>query len=113
MLVFEGLERVAADEAQAGDIVLINGIEEVGIGVTLADPEHPEALPLLKVDEPTLTMNFQVNTSPLAGREGKYVTSRQLRERLQRELMSNVALRVEDTGRRRHLPRARAAASCI
>ena len=86
-----------AEEAQAGDIVLVNGIEEVGVGVTLADPEHPEALPLLKVDEPTLVMNFQVNTSPFAGREGKFVTSRQLRERLQREVMSNVALRVEDT----------------
>ncbi|MGE5522071.1 MAG: translational GTPase TypA [Rhodospirillaceae bacterium] len=97
VLVFKGLERVLADEAQAGDIVLINGIEEVGIGVTIADPAHPEALPLLKVDEPTLTMNFQVNTSPLAGREGKFVTSRQLRERLTRETMSNVALRVEDT----------------
>ncbi|HWI14785.1 MAG TPA: GTP-binding protein, partial [Burkholderiales bacterium] len=82
VLVFKGLERVLADEAQAGDIVLVNGIEEVGIGVTLADPVNPEALPLLKVDEPTLTMNFQVNTSPLAGREGKFVTSRQLRERL-------------------------------
>ncbi|MBI4206305.1 MAG: translational GTPase TypA, partial [Betaproteobacteria bacterium] len=79
------------------DIVLVNGIEELGIGITLADPEHPEALPLLTVDEPTLTMNFQVNTSPLAGREGKFVTSRNLRERLQREVMSNVALRVEDT----------------
>ncbi|MGZ5125137.1 MAG: GTP-binding protein, partial [Burkholderiales bacterium] len=98
VLTFEGLERVVTDEAQAGDIVLINGIDEVGIGVTIADPEHPEALPLLKVDEPTLTMNFQVNTSPLAGREGKYVTSRQLRERLQREVMSNVALKVSDTG---------------
>ena len=97
ILVFKGLERVVADEAQAGDIVLVNGIEDVGIGVTIADPEHPEALPMLKVDEPTLTMNFQVNTSPLAGREGKYVTSRQLRERLQREVMSNVALRVADT----------------
>jgi GTP-binding protein len=97
VLVFKGLERVLAEEAQAGDIVLVNGIEEVGIGVTLADPEHPEALPLLKVDEPTLTMNFQVNTSPFAGREGKFVTSRQLRERLIRETMSNVALRVEDT----------------
>ena len=97
VLVFKGLERVVAEEAQAGDIVLVNGIEEVGIGVTLADPEHPEALPLLKVDEPTLTMNFQVNTSPFAGREGKFVTSRQLRERLVRETMSNVALRVEDT----------------
>ena len=95
--VFKGLERVVVDEAEAGDIVLINGIEEIGIGVTITDPEHPEALPLLKVDEPTLTMNFQVNTSPLAGREGKYVTSRQLRERLQRELMSNVALKVVET----------------
>ena len=97
VLVFKGLERVLAEEAQAGDIVLVNGIEEVGVGVTLADPERPEALPLLKVDEPTLVMNFQVNTSPFAGREGKFVTSRQLRERLQREVMSNVALRVEDT----------------
>jgi len=97
VLTFKGLERIVTEEAQAGDIVLVNGIDEVGIGVTLADPEHPEALPLLKVDEPTLTMNFQVNTSPLAGREGKYVTSRQLRERLQREIMSNVALKVTDT----------------
>jgi GTP-binding protein len=97
VLSFEGLERVIVDEALAGDIVLVNGVEGLGIGVTIADPEHPEALPLLKVDEPTLTMNFQVNTSPLAGREGKFVTSRQIRERLQRELMSNVALRVVDT----------------
>jgi GTP-binding protein len=95
--VFKGLERVLTDVASAGDIVLINGIEEVGIGVTICDPEQPEALPLLTVDEPTLTMNFQVNTSPFAGKEGKFVTSRQLRERLARELMSNVALRVEDT----------------
>jgi GTP-binding protein len=97
VLTFKGLERVVVEEAQAGDIVLINGIEQVGIGVTITTPEHPDALPLLKVDEPTLTMNFQVNTSPLAGREGKFVTSRQLRERLQRELMGNVALRVADT----------------
>ncbi len=97
VLVHEGLERVVTDEALAGDIVAINGIEEIGIGVTIADPEHPEALPLLQVDEPTLTMNFQVNTSPLAGREGRFVTSRQLRERLQREVMSNVALRVVET----------------
>ncbi|MDB5809450.1 MAG: typA [Betaproteobacteria bacterium] len=96
--VFKGLERVVVEQAEAGDIVLINGIDEIGIGVTVTDPEHPEALQLLKVDEPTLTMNFQVNTSPLAGREGKYVTSRQLRERLQRELMSNVALKVVETG---------------
>ncbi|MBY0266154.1 MAG: translational GTPase TypA [Burkholderiales bacterium] len=97
VLGFRGLERTQVQEAQAGDIVLINGIEEVGIGVTITDTEHPEALPMLEVDEPTLTMNFQVNTSPLAGREGKFVTSRQIRERLQRELMSNVALRVKDT----------------
>ena len=97
VLVFKGLERTIIEQAEAGDIVAINGVEEVGIGVTITDPEHPEALPLLTVDEPTLTMNFQVNTSPLAGREGKYVTSRQLRERLQREIMSNVALRVADT----------------
>jgi len=95
VLMFEGLERKPVDEAEAGDIVLINGIDEVGIGATLCDPEHPEALPGLKVDEPTLTMNFLVNASPLAGREGKYVTSRQLRERLERETKSNVALRVE------------------
>jgi GTP-binding protein len=98
VLVFKGLERVVTEEALAGDIVAVNGIEEVGIGVTLNDPEHLDALPLLKVDEPTLVMNFQVNTSPFAGREGRFVTSRQLRERLMRETMGNVALRVEDTG---------------
>jgi GTP-binding protein len=97
VLVFKGLERVVTEEAQAGDIVAINGVEEIGIGVTIADPDQPEAFPLLKVDEPTLVMNFQVNTSPFAGREGKFVTSRQLRERLVRETMGNVALRVEDT----------------
>jgi GTP-binding protein len=97
VLVFKGLERTVVDQAEAGDIVLINGVEEVGIGVTICDPEHTDALPLLKVDEPTLTMNFLVNTSPLAGRDGKYVTSRQIRERLERELQSNVALKVEFT----------------
>ena len=95
VLKFEGLERKLVDEALAGDIVLINGVEDIGIGVTLCDPEHPEALPLVRVDEPTLKMNFLVNASPLAGREGKYVTSRQLRERLERETKSNVALRVD------------------
>jgi len=94
---FRGLERIPMEEAVAGDIVLVTGVDEVGIGVTLADIEQPEALPLLKVDEPTLTVNLQVNTSPLAGREGKFVTSRQLRERLMRELQANVALRVEET----------------
>jgi len=97
ILTFEGLERVVSDEAQAGDIVLINGIEEIGIGVTICAPEFPDALPLLRVDEPTLTMNFMVNNSPLAGREGKFVTSRQIRERLEREVKSNVALKVEFT----------------
>jgi GTP-binding protein len=94
---FQGLERIPMEEAVAGDIVLVTGVEETGIGVTLADPLQPEALPTLRVDEPTLTMNFQVNTSPFAGQEGKFVTSRQLRERLLRELQGNVALRVEET----------------
>ncbi len=95
VLKFKGLERVQVEEAEAGDIVLVNGIDEIGIGSTLCHVEHPDALPLLKVDEPTLTMNFLVNASPLAGREGKYVTSRQIRERLERETKSNVAMRVE------------------
>lgn len=97
VLKFQGLERVLVDEAQAGDIVLINGIDEIGIGCTIMDPSKHDALPMLRIDEPTLTMNFMVNTSPLAGREGKFVTSRQLRERLDRELKANVALRVNDT----------------
>jgi GTP-binding protein len=97
VLGFRGIERVPLEEALAGDIVLINGIDEIGIGVTLADVNKPEALPMPKVDEPTLTMNLMVNTSPLAGQEGKFVTSRQIRERLNKELLVNVALRVEDT----------------
>ncbi|NNG24295.1 translational GTPase TypA [Telluria aromaticivorans] len=97
VLNFKGLERVLVDEAVAGDIVLINGIEEIGIGSTICAPDTPDALPMLTVDEPTLTMNFMVNNSPLAGREGKFVTSRQLRERLDRELKANVALRVAPT----------------
>ena len=97
VLNFKGLERVQVEEAVAGDIVLINGIEDIGIGVTVTAVDTPEALPMLTVDEPTLTMNFMVNTSPLAGREGKFVTSRQLRDRLDRELKSNVALRVLPT----------------
>ncbi len=97
VLTFKGLERELVDEAVAGDIVLINGIDEIGIGTTLCAPEKLEALPMLTVDEPTLTMNFMVNNSPLAGREGKFVTSRQLRERLDRELKANVALRVAPT----------------
>jgi len=95
--VFNGLERTNVDEAEAGDIVLINGIEELGIGQTICDVTNPEPLPMLMIDEPTLSMNFQVNTSPLAGTEGKFVTSRQIRDRLNKELLTNVALRVEDT----------------
>src|SRR4029078_6919591 len=97
VLTFQGLDRVQVTEAGPGDIVLINGIEDIGIGVTVPDPLTPAPLPMLEVDEPTLTMNFCVNNSPLAGREGKFVTSRQIRDRLDRELQSNVALRVKDT----------------
>ncbi len=97
VLTFQGLQRQAVPEAVAGDIVAITGIDDVNIGLTICDRENAEGLPPISVDEPTLQMNFQVNTSPLAGREGKYVTSRQIRERLYRELQSNVALRVEDT----------------
>ncbi len=98
VLTFRGLERKPVEEAQAGDIVAITGLEDVNIGITVCDPESPAPLPPIEVDEPTLAMTFQVNTSPLAGREGKFVTSRQIRERLMRELQSNVALRVEETG---------------
>jgi GTP-binding protein len=97
ILGFRGIERVQLDEATVGDIVLVNGIEELCIGATLADINQPEAIPMRMVDEPTLTMNFQVNTSPFAGREGKFVTSRQLRERLEKELLTNVAMKFEDT----------------
>jgi len=97
VLTYKGLEREPVDEAYAGDIVAITGVEGVNIGVTICDPESAYGLPPIRVDEPTIAMNFQVNTSPLAGREGKFVTSRQIRERLYRELQSNVALRVEDT----------------
>ena len=97
VLKFRGLEREVVEEAIAGDIVLVNGIEDLAIGTTICAPDRVDALPMLKIDEPTLTMNFMVNTSPLAGREGKFVTSRQIRERLDRELKSNMALRVRET----------------
>lgn len=97
VLTFQGLDRMQTTQAGPGDIVLINGIEDIGIGVTVTDPANPQPLPMLKVDEPTLTMNFCVNTSPLAGREGKFVTSRQIWDRLQKELQHNVALRVKET----------------
>ena len=97
VLTFQGLDRVQVTEAGPGHIVLVNGLGDIGIGVTITDPLTPAPLPMLKVDEPTLTMNFCVNTSPLAGTEGKFVTSRQIWDRLQKELQHNVALRVSET----------------
>jgi GTP-binding protein len=97
VFTFEGLNRTPVARASAGDIVQVTGLDDLTIGTTLADVDRPEALPPIAVDEPTLSMYFQVNTSPLAGREGKYVTSRNLRDRLARELLTNMALRVDDT----------------
>ena len=94
---FRGLERTPMDEALAGDIVLVTGIDDLSIGCTITDSEQPEALPMLKIDEPTLNMTFMVNNSPCAGSEGRFVTSRQIGERLRKELLTNMALRVEET----------------
>ncbi|MBL4606866.1 MAG: translational GTPase TypA [Pseudomonadales bacterium] len=94
---YMGLERIEVPEASAGDIICITGIETLHISDTVCDPKNPDALPALSVDEPTVSMTFQVNNSPFAGKEGKFVTSRNIRERLERELLHNVALRVEDT----------------
>lgn len=97
LLGFKGLDRVEIEEARAGDIIAVTGIDNLNISDTLCDPNQVEALPPLTVDEPTISMTFQVNNSPFAGQEGKFVTSRKIRERLQTELLHNVALRVEDT----------------
>ncbi|MBA4710459.1 MULTISPECIES: translational GTPase TypA [Aquitalea] len=97
VLGYQGLERVPVEEAEAGDIIIISGLDDIGIGVTICDKEQPVGLPMVAVDEPTLTMDFMVNSSPLAGTEGKFVTSRQIRDRLTKELLTNVALRVEET----------------
>jgi GTP-binding protein len=97
LFVFSGLERVEVESAGAGDVIAVAGMPDVEIGATLCDPENPEALAGIAVEEPTVSVDFIVNNSPFAGREGKYVTSRQIRDRLMRELESNVALRVEDT----------------
>jgi len=97
LYAFDGLRRFEVAEAGAGDIVALAGLDGVGIGATIADPEHPESLEGIAIEEPTVSVDFVVNTSPFAGREGRFVTSRQLRERLYRELERNVALRVEDT----------------
>jgi GTP-binding protein len=98
VLGFMGLERAEVPEAAAGDIIALTGIESPHISDTICDPTKVEAMPPLSVDEPTVTMSFEVNNSPFAGQDGKFVTSRQIRERLERELITNVALRVEDTG---------------
>ncbi len=94
---FEGLKRVECEEAEAGDIICVSGIEGINIGETLCDPEHPDPLPFIKIDEPTISMNFIVNDSPFAGKEGKFVTSRNLRDRLFKEVETNVSMRVEET----------------
>ena len=98
VLGFQGLDRVPVAEAEAGDIIIISGLDDIGIGVTICEKDKPAGLPVLPVDEPTLNMDFMVNASPLAGTEGKFVTSRQIRDRLQKELLVNVALRVDETG---------------
>ncbi len=95
---YEGLKRIEVDQAIAGDIVLVAGIPEISIGNTLNNPEHIDPLPAIIIEEPTLSMNFMVNASPFAGKDGKYVTSRNIRERLEKELQVNVGLKVEDTG---------------
>jgi GTP-binding protein len=97
LFTFEGVDRAEADRASAGEVVALAGIEGVEIGATLADPEHPDRLAGIAVEEPTVSVDFLVNTSPFSGRDGKYVTSRQVRDRLYRELERNVALRVDDT----------------
>ena len=91
---FEGLKRVDITEAAAGDIVCLAGIEDITIGETIADIEHREAIPPIAIDEPTVSMIFGVNTSPMSGRDGQFVTSRQIKDRLDRELLGNVSIRV-------------------
>lgn len=97
---FRGLERIDIETAMAGDLIAVSGMEEINVGETVADPEHPEALPLVRIDEPTLQMTFRQNDSPFAGKEGKFVTARQIEDRLKRELHTDVSLRVEDTDER-------------
>jgi GTP-binding protein len=97
LFTFQGLKRIETETADFGDIIAVAGLPDVGIGETVCDPEHAEPLPFVKIDEPTVSMNFIVNNSPFAGREGKYVTSRNLRDRLMKELETNVSLRVEET----------------
>ena len=97
VFVYRGLKRMAVQEAQCGDIVVLSGISDISIGETVCDPQHPEAMEMIHIEEPTLSMNFMVNSSPFAGKVGKYVTSRHIRERLEKELEVNVGLTVEET----------------
>lgn len=97
LFTYEGLKRVEAEEIQAGDIIAIAGIPDINIGETVCDVDHPEKIPFVNIDEPTVSMTFSVNDGPMAGREGKYVTSRHIRDRLMKELERNVSLRVKDT----------------
>ena len=97
VFVYRGLKRVAVPEAESGDIVVVSGIADISIGETICDPQHPEAMEMIHIEEPTLSMNFMVNKSPFAGKSGKYVTSRHIRERLSKELEVNVGLTVEET----------------
>jgi GTP-binding protein len=97
VFTYLGLKRLNVDQAEAGDIIAVTGIEKVSIGDTVASPEQPEVLPRIEIGEPTVEMSFSVNTSPLSGREGRFCTTRQLRERLYRELETNLSLRVQDT----------------
>lgn len=110
---FDGLNKVEVNEAQIGSIVAISGIADIHIGDTLCSPEHPEPIPFQKISEPTLSMNFIVNDSPFAGQEGKYVTSRHLRDRLFRELNTDVSLSCGGDRRARICSRYAGAASCI
>ena len=97
VFVYRGLKRTAVPEAECGDIVIISGISDISIGETVCDADVPEAMEMIRIEEPTLSMNFMVNSSPFAGRVGKFVTSRHIRERLRRELEVNVGLTVEET----------------
>ena len=98
---FSGLKRTDIEATELGDIVAVAGVTGINIGETITDVENPAPLPVITIDEPTIAMQFMVNTSPFAGREGQYVTSRNLRDRLQKELLTNVSLRVEDAGEHR------------
>ncbi len=112
LFAFDGLKRVDVEQAAAGDIVCIAGIEDITIGETVTHPETPKPIPPIAVDEPTVSMIFGVNTAPTAGREGTFVTSRQIKERLERELLGNVSLRVEPTDTPEQMQASSGAVNC-